>query len=113
MDNLDAKFTEILTKIEAVAPQAYNVSLEAIRYDAIGYIAFCFFVLIASAVSLYVSAKLYAKANGNTDKQAVPAFIWGISLLFFICGLLGLISYWRWIAMFNPELFLAKKVLGL
>ena len=120
--SVEQKAVELLDKIENVivnyTPEVYETAVNVVWVDAIGSFAYT----LACFLFCFLFVLLAYKMHNIFDKfvieivEVLPVFrtVFGcISLIAFVEGVDGLLDAWMWIGIFNPELALAHKVMGL
>ena len=107
------KITDGLT---AAAPQMIDITMMAIKFDAIFWIVVGFIFLFASSIGNYLAYKTWSWTIAH-DRQSGDCFTM-LSAMghFFSCVLLipalvNLINVYSWAALFDPRLSLALRVL--
>lgn len=121
MDELGTKLAELADKL---GPQVVELARDAALFEAssnmILYVIGLFFW--AAALGLIVwffwemkdNDRLIANSEAGTVIVAVIAFIGGIfALAAWVVCIAGILAPWNWVALVNPDLYIAKKVLGL
>lgn len=108
MEGLEAKAVELLDKLEKItvtlAPQALDVAEGCMRVAGLQTVAQGLLLLVTSFLVLYKTKK---KKGDPT-----PAFIYIPCIIVVIMGSFRVLNIWNWIAMFNPKLAIANKLLG-
>jgi len=121
MTDATQKATELLDKLttlaEKYAPQVYQTAIDVVQVQAIGEICLSLLCLLVLYLSWQKILKLYKQGFfDDTDEAAcVISCVLGLSMTFVI-GLFSLFSLcdiWNWVALFNPDLALAHKILNI
>ena len=113
MSALQEKTVEIISKLDALAtqysPEVIDTALSAVRMSGlvpiITGIALC-----GGAIAIVLLGKVYFKGEENLGYIVVS---WLIAVLIAIAGLCHLLDIWDWVAMWNPKLAMAYKILCL
>jgi large-conductance mechanosensitive channel len=126
MNEITEQVVDLLTRIEAglidVAPEALDLAVNVVRFDAIGELIVGVITLIIGAVAVFWGIKLLNQYKGSIDKYGFSEEdhkqFFGMVLLFIssIPVILFMVSWfniWNWVALFNPEFALAKQILGM
>ena len=123
MDRAANAVETFAVKIEALAtkmaPEAWDVALGVAQVSALQNLMLSgMWVLIGALIGVF-TWRLGTKAIGfDPDYPLFPAasiwFFGGVlAIIGAIKGCIGLFSAWNWVGVFNPELYLAREVLGL
>jgi hypothetical protein len=118
-EQIEAKAVELIGKLEALAPQVTEAALGAVRVEA------AVWIVRGSIAGLVAFAVwIFAMHSWRRYKQSGDAFSdspWGFS--FFMMCVMGTIASlvsltdianpWTYAALNHPEVWLAKKALGL
>lgn len=121
MSDLDNKLLEVVTKFDVLAtkytPEALEMAVYVTRVDAIGDIIG---VVLFSSLVLFLVFKFKGKIINLLDEGDQPevliaiysSLVLGVSLVMsaivLVCTLL---NHWVWIAIFDPKLALAHKII--
>lgn len=112
MDKLAEKFAELAEKFGpnvvdaakgAAVAQAYSTIASSLTWFAIAF-AFCI-----------VGKKVYGVKDefGGTEVSSVAVYItWIVAALCLITGVWTVIDPWVWLTIKQPEIWIAKKILG-
>lgn len=123
--SVEQKAVELLDNIENIivnyTPEVYETAVNVVWVDAIGNLIciLAYFLLSFFAGFLvYKIPAIYDKYDiepTSVDLFVVPMMLilGAVSLITFIKGFSDLFNAWMWIGIFNPELALAHKVMGL
>ena len=114
---------ELINKFDKLAteytPQVIDAAMTAIQISAIGSLIGGILALIAAYFAGKYALK-YAKESEETnilDMDTDPFMIFiSLSVFAMFSGLLAVLTFfdiWIWVTLFNPELGLAHKILGL
>lgn len=115
MDNLEAKTVDLLTKLEGVAtdvaPVAYEATLRAVFYDALGILAAIIALFLICACSAAFCRYVYVKTGDENSFSFGAPF--GLALLSGAIGLLVLVigTPHMLIGLLDPEAALASKII--
>ena len=121
MTDATQKATELLDKLttltEKYAPQVYQTAVDVVQIQAVGEICLSLFCLF----SLYFCWRKILKLQKQGFFDDKDEFICILSVIFGISSTLVMGMYsvcylfdiWNWIALFNPELALAHKILNI
>lgn len=118
MSEIDGKVVDILEKLERMteqfAPEVIDLAVNTVRFGAIGelIILTVFTVLCALALYKYLNPLLDYFRSGDLQQWGCAATMI-ISAAWIINVFKIYFNEWIWIAVFNPELALAHKILGL
>lgn len=123
MSDLEQKAVELLTRFETLAeqttPEVIDAALTAVRISAFGHLTTASVIAGASgtiaALSYQVVRKQlaldsYEQSDGKIIASCVALVF---SLVPFGVAVADLTNVWHWVAMFEPKLALAHKLLGL
>lgn len=126
MDNLEQKAVDLLNKIESLAvdytPDVYQMAVNVVQAQGIVLIVEGFIYGLAAFVFALISKKSYVFCRKKHDK-AGDYSDWDMAGFFIalmcaaLAGILMLVSIfnvfdmWNWVAVFNPELALAKEII--
>ena len=128
MSVLEEKAVEMLDKFEALAsqygPEVINGATSAVVVTGIGDILQGFVALGAAFIVWYLTKNFtkYAKRKKDecgflSDWEMGWAAGMGIGIftsgLLAACGIWTLFDVWNWVAIFNPKLALAHRLIGL
>ena len=128
MDTLESKTVEILDKLDTLttqyAPGVVDKALDAVfvtgasnLINGVVNLLLAYFIwAITKRIVLFCAEK---KREGNTYNDwdigfVIAYFCGGITII--VCllnGICDLVDLWSWVAIFDPELALVHKVLGL
>lgn len=121
MSEIETKVVEILDKLESMtteyAPEVMDAALGVVRVDAIGNFVT---VSIFSLISIFLLVRFLRPfidflkkedSDGYYFLTVIFAIIWG--LVWLTSVLATYLDTWMWVGMFNPQLALAHKILGL
>ena len=128
MDEVTAYVIDVLTRVEQglfdVAPAALEMGLAVIRINAIGHLIVGFVCLVLSIILAYFGLRLFKSYSSSTKRTIYyedseeswkPVFgsLLGIaSPIIFLAGFLpSWFNIWNWVAVFQPELALAKQLM--
>jgi len=111
MEGLEAKAVELLDKLEKItitlAPQALDIAEGCMRVSGLQEVITGLIVL---AISSLISYKTSKKDYDGYDPA--PTFIYFICTGAAVVGFCCVLDIWNWIAIFNPKLAIANKLLG-
>lgn len=111
MEGLEAKAVELLDKLEKITitltPQALDVAEGCMRVAGLQRVVIGLIIL---AITFLISYKTSKKDYG--EGNPAPAFIYIICTGAAVVGSSWLFNIWNWIAIFNPKLAIANKLLG-
>lgn len=110
--------------METLKQPVTEAALEAARMEAYSNLVSNLFCLGMGTLLCYMAWVLYKKYLGtdkstysNEDRTMTYALGCGVSILlgflFVAIAITGLIDPWLWSTIYNPELWVAKQVLGL
>ena len=126
--DIETKSVELLDKFEALAtqytPEVIDAAEAAVRVTAISNLVYgviaiatacgtCF--LATKATSFFIKRREEDGPWSDWEIGIVLSAIIGVvsGTVFTLSGVTGLFSLWNWVAIFNPQLALAHKILGL
>lgn len=136
-DALENKAVEILDKSQAAVatfadklgdmakqygPEVADAALTMARIDAVNYLLISIISgVICLALYHFVVRRLWVWSLGYKDKERfadgseyIPTVLASIVLAFFSSVVIfRLFNLWAWVGVFEPKLWIAKKVLGL
>jgi hypothetical protein len=113
---------ELVEELRQLAPEALETSLHVVRLEAIGQIA----VGLACVIITFFGIRTLLWAVRRAKKEAAEDEV-GIMFVFHVFGVIGISlvpvvagisaadklgNVWNWIGIFEPELRLARYVLG-
>lgn len=120
----EAVVAKLGTLAEKYGPEAIDAGLWVVRVNGLRDLAFSALWLGLSGVLLFwLAPKLWARATAYNE--ANPRDIWHVErripgvLLYVLGAFTGAIAafcffdVWTWVAIFEPKLWVAKKLLGL
>lgn len=117
-EGLEAKLTEAARLLEQTlreqGPEAYQTTLDIIWYQAVGGIAAGLLALLAAPALWFLAYKSIQWAEQCRD--GVGWGVLGISSGLFgvfsgIVACVQLLNWWSWVALTDPKIVLAKRVL--
>jgi hypothetical protein len=115
MDELAKRFADLAEKY---GPSVVDTALQAARVEAWHALVFNLFGIAAALVLFRVGRRLWtAKGNSRWEEHDLQVMAGGALLV--IGGIIGFFAVmntfdpWLWMTMKNPELWIAKKSLGL
>lgn len=128
MSDLESKAVDILNKMEALttqyAPDVTEAAFMAVRVSGIGDLIICVVLVLFGSIGIYMSGRF--KKFCEKKKEEAPGYSsWGevgeVIVIFAIAfggtssliGAICMFDIWLWVAIFNPELAMAHKILGL
>lgn len=129
MSELEAKAVDLLDKLEALAteytPEIIDTSVSIVQISAWGDIFYCIMSMVMG-VGILFGAKYWYKffmqkykdSKSYTSDYDMLAQAGGFILVLIgsVCTIVGftsLMDIWLWVGVFNPELALAYKLLGM
>ena len=125
---IETKAVELLDKLENLAtqytPEVVDAATQAVQITAIGNIISGFvsaiimvlvFKLSKKTISYCIKKKEEGGRYSDWEVGIVISSVVGVVLCVFLAGaaFVSLTDVWNWVALINPELALAHKVLGL
>jgi len=128
MSDLENKAVDFLDKLEALttqyAPDVVEKAVAAVSVTGIGNLINALLGIVCLWFAFVLTKKLVTYCiNKKIENGHMSDWEFGYTLSFaigvFICGIIGassaftIFDLWNWVAIFNPELALAHKVLGL
>ena len=118
MDNLETKAVELLTKLEQLAPEAMDTMIEVLRITAVSNIVMAVIGILASIFIISKMRdifKIYEEIPSKYDAfvDIGLAIGGGTAVILMVIGAFTLFNPWTYIALYNPELVLARQMLGL
>jgi len=128
MSDLESKAVDILNKMEALttqyAPDVTEAAFMAVRVSGIGNLISCVAMILLGSIAILLSIKFKEfcdKKNEECEYASDWDFIGGLIFIAGACigglsallGAICLFDIWMWTAIFNPELAMAHKILGL
>lgn len=114
MSNIEQTSVELLEKFENFAinfsQEAIDVSMTVIQVNALNTLWISCFVLVTMIIIMRYSYK-YTKSDDEIKLVAgTSIFIFCCVIVIFLMTIL--LDMWTWIALFNPKLALAHKLLN-
>ena len=128
MSNLESKAVDILDKLEAIttqyAPDVVDKAVQSVAVTGIsnlvwGLVGFAALYFTWFATKRLVSFFVRKKESGGYWSDWQIGYVLSFVVGAFVCFVLALSSVWtvfdvwNWVAIFNPELAMAHKILGL
>ena len=128
MSDLETKAVDILDKLDALttqyAPDVIDKAVHAVAITGISNLVYAIAGVFALCMAWYVTKKLTVFFIKRKEKDGYYSawevgYILSYSIGLIVCVTLGLSSVfsildvWNWVAIFNPELAMAHRVLGL
>jgi len=118
---LEAKVTEILTKLEGVAAQlgqsTVDAVLSAVQYQSVGGLVLGVVLGVTALSGVAVSRYFYKRELEETEKKTSTGGYWAASMavgataaLAGVGSLVDLFSVWNWVGTFDPAARLAATV---
>lgn len=111
MEGLEVKAVELLDKLEKItvtlAPQALDVAEECMRIAGLRKVITGLIIL---AITFLISYKTSKRDYDEGDPA--PAFIYIGCICVAVVGSFCVFDIWNWIAISNPKLAIANKLLG-
>lgn len=111
MEGLEAKAVELLDKLEKItvtlAPQALDVAEGCMRVAGLRNVITGLIILATTFLISYKTSK-----KGYDKDHPAPAFIYIGCIFLAVAGSICVFDIWNWIAIFNPKLAIANKLLG-
>ena len=126
--DIETKAIELLDKLEALAtqytPEVIGAAEAAVRVTAISHLVYGVAGLLAAYGAGVLSVKLtryFVRKENESDGWNDWSFgyimssIGGViaGTIFALASVFRLLDLWNWVAIFNPQLALAHKILGL
>lgn len=117
-----ASFADKLTELtKQYGPDVAHAALSLARVDAINslvphIVAAIAFVLLWRWVSAHIAKTKTNRGERYDFTDCNPVVLIGGGMAVFISGLIasvGLFNVWAWVGIFEPKLWLAKRILGL
>ena len=115
MEELGTKAMELIEKLESISPMLTDTVLTAVQVDAASRLVAGLVCLAIAVVGLRMCrAKAWAFMIDDDAYGGEGWVVMSIFSFFLLAVATGfLFNVWNWAAMFYPELYLAKQVLGL
>jgi len=128
MSDLETKAVDILDKLDALttqyAPDVVDKTIQAVVITGISNLVYALVGFLAMYGSWYATKKMTAFCIKQKEKNGymsdwetccILANVIGgsVCFAFAMVSIRMLFDVWNWIAIFNPELALAHRVLGL
>jgi len=117
--NIEDLANKIETIVTQTAPTVAEATLKVVVIDGGTTLLVGLGLALLGIILLVLCNKILTSIPATKDKGtdysdknfgAVVSFIFGFSLV--IAGLVRLFNIWHWIAVFNPELALAKQIVS-
>ena len=127
MITLEEKSIELISKFETLteefAPDVLNLTIGVVKTLGVNSIFTGILCICASYIPYLITIKLYNFFKILKDKDGIYSnwevgmFISGLvggvfTFILFIRGITAILNLWNWIAIFNPKLALAYKILN-
>ena len=110
MDELAKQFSQVA---EQYAPQVINASLMAAQISALSAMAGGLIAFVIAGTLWRVGKFVWQKGDKD-DILYVPACLaYGSAGIAFCIGVWSFVDPWVWIALTRPEIYIAKRALGL
>ena len=122
--NVEEKAVELLDRLDNLvtqyAPEVYGTAVEVVRMSGLteivwGLFGICFMIMAFLLVKWLW--RVVERDDDPTEMEMGFLVIGGVLSLFLTVGGIihaaGLFHLWNWVAVFDPELALARKVLQL
>ncbi len=128
MNNIEDKAISILNKLEALTtqytPEVMDAAITSVKVTATGNLVMGFIGLGAAFAVLWLAKNFTTHCRAKRQEDGwMSNWDVGAALTFFISGVISgimavfsiwtLFDVWNWVAVFNPKLALAHKILGL
>lgn len=114
---MEETLNDLLTRLEHEwAPQLLRTAAGVAFWDGLGWIIVGIVLLILAIVGTVICVKCLRIDLSRDDRydisnHGVVGLITGLSaLLTLIPSLIILLNIWNWVALFNPELAVAKRI---
>ena len=100
-------------------PEVVDAALWVARIDALNSISVSFMLVLFASILLYYNSKVWAWAT-KIAKEDSDGFIYIASAIYsaiwilpFIVAGIRLFNPWPWVGIIEPQLWIAKRILGL
>lgn len=109
--------TRLAEQLTAVAPEVLEITLAVIRWTGASHLIGGVVALVISYVLIRLAVPLYRKSVGTKDPweatdQEVGAVFLGLGgALSGVGAMVLLLNVWNWVAVFSPQLALARQVI--
>lgn len=110
------QLTELLRRLEHEwAPELLNLAARIVFWDAVGWLIIGGVLASLTILGLRFAVKMWRLGKEDSDDIYVMTFCVTslLSALSGVFALLILFNIWNWIALFDPQLAVAKRVLDL
>lgn len=126
MNELTTYVLELFGRIESgiidVTPAALDLALAVVRIDALTaligglvamLVAVVFFVIGRRLFKTYQEGRHYGDVYEDEWRPVIGLMMQGVSFVLLVTFSVIWFNLWTWIAVFQPELALAKEVIGM
>src|SRR3954467_12361957 len=112
MEELAKRFADLAEK---VGPSALDAARGAVRVEVYSVLASSLIQILVATLLIIAGRRLWAwKTNDDFDGWFPPtaaSVLFGVAAICSMMAVWNWIDPWTWVAMNNPDLWLAKKVL--
>lgn len=119
MSKLEDKAVELLGKLEDLsteyAPEVIDAAAASVQVTAAQQLVYGVVWLIVGLICVWGVKKAYTNPDGFTEGGACVVIVVGcvVSFVSIIMVIFNLTDLWTYVALINPKLALAHKILGL
>ncbi len=110
MERLDIALAEVITNLQQLSPEIADATLRGVRWDGVlGIVGSLLMISIGVGIIWLAISMTATQSQGEMkDSEGVLSLI-GIAFCLF--GVLWFFMPFKWIAAFDPEAALARKIL--
>ncbi len=128
MSELESKAVDILNKLESItteyAPEVTDAAIAAVQVTAVSELVFGVVAMLGGFLTIRIAKSFsnYARTRkdeggymSDWDFGVVVSNLIGVVVgaIFFLTGIGELFNVWNYVALYNPELAMAHRLLGL
>jgi hypothetical protein len=98
-------------KLVEIGPQAREVALGVARMEGLSSLLPALPMAILAIFGWYLGGKIYVWANDDSDGEFIGIMVKFFSIPLLIMSVIWVFDTWAWVAVFNPELYIAHQVI--